>query len=239
MEEGKARLIKIGAEAALFRFEWNGFSIVAKKRIPKSYRHPTLDFKIRSARTSHEAKLMHAAKTLGVPCPSIFLVDRSENTLYMEHIDGRQLKTIIPEASTDLLRSLGEKVGRHVGLMHGGGIVHGDLTTSNIIMNDKGETFFVDFGLGDFSTEVEERSIDVHLMRRALQSSHYSASDSFLSGFEKGYTEVVGRRVSSEVFQRMEEILSRGRYVKIGKRRPSRTHPKVPPRKPSEGLGAM
>ncbi len=239
MEEGKARLIKIGAEAALFRFEWNGFSIVAKKRIPKSYRHPTLDFKIRSARTSHEAKLMHAAKTLGVPCPSIFLVDRSENTLYMEHIDGRQLKTIIPEAPTDLLRSLGEKVGRHVGLMHGGGIVHGDLTTSNIIMNDKGETFFVDFGLGDFSTEVEERSIDVHLMRRALQSSHYSASDSFLSGFEKGYTEVVGRRVSSEVFQRMEEILSRGRYVKIGKRRPSRTHPKVPPRKPSEGLGAM
>ena len=239
MEEGKARLIKIGAEAALFRFEWNGFSIVAKKRIPKSYRHPTLDFKIRSARTSHEAKLMHAAKTLGVPCPSIFLVDRSENTLYMEHIDGRQLKTIIPEASTDLLRSLGEKVGRHVGLMHGGGIVHGDLTTSNIIMNDKGETFFVDFGLGDFSTEIEERSIDVHLMRRALESSHYSASDSFLSGFEKGYTEVVGRRVSSEVFQRMEEILSRGRYVKIGKRRPSRTHPKVPPRKPSEGLGAM
>lgn len=239
MEEGKARLIKIGAEAALFKFEWNGFSMVAKKRIPKSYRHPALDFKIRSARTSHEAKLMHAAKTLGVPCPSIFLLDKSESTLYMEHINGRQLKAIIPEASTDLLRNIGEKVGRYVGSMHGGGIVHGDLTTSNIIVNDKGQTFFVDFGLGDFSTEVEERSIDIHLMRRALESSHYSASDYFLSGFEKGYTEVVGRRISSEVFQRMEEILSRGRYVKIGKRRSSRTHPKVPPRKPSEGLGAM
>lgn len=221
MDESKARLIKIGAEAALFRFGWNGFSIVAKKRIAKTYRHPALDLKIRSARTTHEAKLMHTAKTLGVPCPTILLVDRSENTLYMEHIRGRQLKTIIPEASTSVLRKLSKTVGKYVGLMHGGGIVHGDLTTSNIIVNEKGQTFFVDFGLGDFSTEVEERAIDIHLMRRALESSHYKASKRFLGVFEQSYEEVVGREISSEVFQRMEEILGRGRYVKTEKRRAS------------------
>ena len=219
MDERKARLIKIGAEAALFRFEWNGFSIVAKKRIPKSYRHPALDLRIRSARTTHEAKLMHAAKALGVPCPSVLLVDRFENTLYMEHIAGRQLKAIIPEVQAGVLRELSRRVGKYVGLIHRGGIVHGDLTTSNIIVNEGRQTFFVDFGLGDFSTEVEERAIDIHLMRRALESSHYSFSKSFLKGFEQGYKEAVGERMFEDVSQRMEEILGRGRYVKTVKRR--------------------
>ena len=71
----------------------------------------------------------------------------------MERIDGTILK--------DALSSVALKeAGRMVGHLHNAGIVHGDLTTSNmIIKNDR--CYLIDFGLGYNSTEIEARGVDI------------------------------------------------------------------------------
>lgn len=149
-------LVKRGAEAALYKTEYLGMPALLKERIPKQYRHPSLDERIRKQRTKQEAVLLHKAKTVGVRSPAILKIDKKNASIWMEWINGKQLKEELNSQKPNGKKKRVEqveghlkKLGKMIAQLHAAGIVHGDLTTSNVLVNKK-EMVLIDFGLGFF-----------------------------------------------------------------------------------------
>jgi TP53 regulating kinase-like protein len=206
-------LLKKGAEASLFLTTWHGRNVIIKARFPKKYRPVDLDAKIRSYRTAHEPQLMHEAKKAGVPTPTIYIVDMKNAAITMDFVEGKQMKQVLASISKKERRELCVRIGGLIGKMHKHGVIHGDLTTSNMILNGEGKIFLVDFGLGEKNTELEARGVDLHLMKRALQSTHYKFAEECFKAVMKGYSAVLGREDTEKVFEKIREIERRGRYV--------------------------
>ncbi|HVO37376.1 MAG TPA: KEOPS complex kinase/ATPase Bud32 [Candidatus Acidoferrum sp.] len=206
-------LMKKGAEASLYVVYWHERKVVLKRRLPKKYRPSKLDDEIRFYRTIHEPQLMHEAKKAGVPTPTIFMVDVKNTTIIMDFVDGEQVKRLLSEASATTRQELCMEIGRLIGKLHDSGIIHGDLTTSNMIRNPEGKIVFVDFGLGEKSKELEIRGVDLHLMKRALQSTHFRFAQECFGSVMKGYSGVLGAETTRTVLEKIVEIEKRGRYV--------------------------
>ena len=142
-------------------------------RIPKKYRPAALDEQIRSYRTVHEPQLMHEAKAAGVPTPLIYMVNVPESSIIMEYIEGQQVKQLLNKVS---------KAKRH-DIMRQNRRIHRSTAQPrlnpwrpNNLQHDikpKRQIFFVDFGLGEKNGELEAQGVDLHLLKRALQSTHY------------------------------------------------------------------
>jgi len=206
-------LIKKGAEANLYLEEWHNRKVIMKQRLPKKYRIQELDKEIRSQRTMHEPHIIHKAKEAGVPTPTIFMVDLAEANIIMEAVDGKQVKQVLNDLSSEERLRLSRHIGELIGRLHNNGIIHGDLTTSNMILTPYGKVVFVDFGLSERSTELETKGVDLHLMKRAFQSTHYKYAKECFEAVMEGYAEVVGEGEAKNVLEKIREIERRGRYV--------------------------
>jgi TP53 regulating kinase-like protein len=202
-----------GAEASLFLEDWHGRKVIMKKRLPKNYRHSKLDEQIRTYRTIHEPQLIHRAKEAGVPTPTIFMIDAKNSTIIMEFIEGKQVKEVLNELEHEERLRLCQYIGELIGQLHNHGIVHGDLTTSNMILTPYEKVVFVDFGLGEYSTELEIQGVDLHLMKRAFQSTHYRFAEECFNVVMDGYEKIVGKETMESVLEKIKEIERRGRYV--------------------------
>jgi TP53 regulating kinase-like protein len=209
----RPQLMKKGAEANLYLGDWHGRKVIMKERLPKKYRQPALDWQIRTYRTIHEPQLMHEAKKAGVPTPTLFLIDDKKATIIMQYIEGKQVKQLLSEVSGSERQRLCRGIGRLIGKLHMFGLIHGDLTTSNMILRSDGNIFFVDFGLGEKTAELEARGVDLHLMKRALQSTHFQFARDCFESVVKGYADVLGVEAAKNVLDKIREIEKRGRYV--------------------------
>ena len=204
-------LVSKGAEAdILLDPDWNGFKVIIKRRGEKGYRVPELDAAIRRSRTIREASIIHRAKEAGVPTPLIYRVDPDGAQIIMEYIEGEKVRDIVDRISPKEREKLFREIGRKTGLLHGAGIVHGDLTTSNLISSG-GRVVFIDFGLGEMSDGVESRGVDLNLMYRMLISTHYEHTEELFTAFKAGYEETLDE--AREALDRMVEISRRGRYI--------------------------
>ncbi|MEM3041379.1 MAG: Kae1-associated kinase Bud32 [Nitrososphaerota archaeon] len=206
-------LIKKGAEASLYLEEWRDRKVILKRRHPKKYRIPELDREIQVQRTKHEPLVIHRAKEAGVPTPVIFMVDLAEATITMEYVEGKQVKQVLNDLPSEERINLCREIGRLIGKLHSSGIIHGDLTTSNMILTPQNRIVFIDFGLSEQTSELEARGVDLHLMKRALMSTHYKYADECFGAVMHGYKEVVGEKTTREVLDKIREIEKRGRYV--------------------------
>lgn len=205
-------LIAKGAEAdILLDDDWNGRRALVKRRGVKRYRHPEIDREVRRYRTLHEADVISRAREAGVPTPLIYQLDPEAATIVMEYVEGTKVRDAVPKLSVGENRLLFRTIGEEAGRLHAAGIIHGDLTTSNMIAGG-GRVVFIDFGLGEVSSEVEKRGVDFNLMVRMLASTHYAVMDELLEAFKAGYRTSMGN-VAEEVFARAEEVRRRGRYV--------------------------
>lgn len=205
-------LIRKGAEASLFLEQWQGRQVVMKTRLPKRYRVARLDSAIRVARTSQEAHLLHDSKRAGVPTPAVYEVDIAACTIIMEYISGPRLKEAFFKMNQADLKRICALVGSLIGRLHLGGIVHGDLTTSNMILGNEAKLFFIDFGLSGYSSELEARGVDLLLMSRALKSTHFALYSEAFESVVDGYRRALGRDETEFVLEKMHEIEKRGRY---------------------------
>lgn len=206
-------LVKKGAEASLFLEDWHGRKVLMKKRLPKRYRLSEIDEKIRTYRTIHESQLLHYAKEAGVPTPTIFMVDLADSNIIMEFVEGKQVKQVLNNLSSEERQRLSRHIGELIGCLHRNNVIHGDLTTSNMILTPSGRVVFVDFGLGEKNVELEIRGVDMHLMKRAFQSTHFDYAEECFSAALEGYARVVGDETAKEVLEKVREIERRGRYV--------------------------
>lgn len=212
-------LIKKGAEANLLLEDFcdelhpaAGGKVLVKHRIPKDYRVKGLDLDLRDFRTGLEAKLLNDAKRAGVPTPIIYEVDRTGMRIIMEYVEGELVKTFLEDMNPRDRRELCELIGKQIARLHGAGIIHGDLTTSNMIRTPEGKVYFIDFGLGGYDRSREARGTDLHLLYRTLQSSHFRVADEAFKTVLGGYRRELGK-VADETVRRVEEIERRGRYV--------------------------
>jgi len=207
------QLIYRGAEANIYLTQWHGYNVIKKERVAKKYRVGLLDEELRRRRTVHEAQLLYDAKRNGVPAPTVLLLSPKDSTLLLSRIDGERLREKLARVDKGEAVGLCLEVGRLVARLHRAGIQHGDLTTSNMVQTADGRIFLVDFGLGAYSTQVEDMGVDILLMKRALTSTHYRISEECFQSFLKGYRLELGEEKADTVFERVKAIERRGRYV--------------------------
>jgi TP53 regulating kinase-like protein len=212
-------LIKKGAEANLYLEEFSDVlypsgsgKVIVKHRISKHYRVHQLDLQLRENRTALEAKLFADAKAAGVPSPTVYEIDLLNMRLVMDFIEGKQVKVILSFLRPSARRKLCLLIGNQIARLHKAGIVHGDLTTSNMILTPQEKVFFVDFGLGEYNPSLESRGVDLHLLKRALQSTHFNIANKAYRAVLTGYKREFGK-CADEVIARVEEIEKRGRYI--------------------------
>ena len=162
-ETPPGRLLYKGAEADVIRGAWQGMDAVFKVRKPLCYRLPVLDDAIRRQRTLHEAEMIHQAKKAGVEAPFLYDVELPAATLVMEYIAGERLKDVVGTVSPKELDAIFQDFGRDVARLHSAGLMHGDLTTANVVRRE-GSLVFIDFGLAIHSTRVEDHAVDLRLI---------------------------------------------------------------------------
>ena len=199
-------LLRQGAEANLYKSQYLGKEALIKERIPKNYRNAELDSGIRRKRTKEEAQLLHNAKALGVRTPLIYKIERESGAIVMEFISGKRMKDALNGKNLNLCRLLGNKIG----ILHSNGIVHGDLTTSNIIIHNNAPVF-IDFGLGFYSRKIEDFAADLLNFKKTYNATHFNLP----GGWElllQGYMKTSGAR-AKQVIKQVAEIEGRARYL--------------------------
>ncbi|KAA8911870.1 kinase-like domain-containing protein [Sphaerosporella brunnea] len=228
-------VIKQGAEALVYKTTYLLPTIPAllKLRPQKPYRHPTLDLRLTKHRCLSEARLLIRARSLGIPVPAVYFVDEARGEIFMEWIEGSSVRDILDQ----LLASEGEaaverimvRMGEVVGKLHAAEIVHGDLTTSNVMVRTsrrnsllggpgeqenvdvgqgEGELLLIDLGLGSVSTAEEDKAVDLYVLERAFLSTHPKAERLFgdvLEAYQRSY------KGSKPVMRRLQDVRMRGR----------------------------
>ena len=201
-------LLKRGAEAELIRTDWHGRPALGKARLPKAYRHAALDDKLRRQRIRTEARLMHEVRRLGLSVPILYDVDLTAHRLVMEFIDGPTVKELLQKGLEDPQR-IARAIGHLAGTLHANGIVHGDLTTSNMLWRD-GRICVIDLSMGEKTSALESQGVDLRLLKEAWTSAHYDVLDAFedvLAAYRASYPKAEG------AIAKAREIEERGRYT--------------------------
>jgi N6-L-threonylcarbamoyladenine synthase/protein kinase Bud32 len=207
-----------GAEAVV---EFDGDAVV-KRRLPKGYRHPDLDARLRRDRTVAEARLTSEARRHGVPTPVVRDVDVREATITFARVGDRDLARGLTEARV-------RAVGTHLGRLHAAELVHGDPTTRNVRVTGAGagegepsddppdatasddpptdRVHLIDFGLGYHSGHVEDHAMDLHVFEQSVVGTATDPGP-LLTAVEAGYAETG----PAATLDRLREIEGRGRY---------------------------
>jgi Kae1-associated kinase Bud32 len=203
------KIIYQGAEAKICISKYMNFNVVKKRRVKKGYRIKQIDNNLISTRTKEEAKLMIEARAAGVSVPIIYDVDLQNGIITMEYLKGKRIKDILNDLDEKERIRICEKIGESIARFHNNDIIHGDITTSNMILLDDKIHFF-DFGLGEINSELEAKGVDLHVLMEAIESTHSKYSNCFncvLEGYKKEL-----KQDANKVIKKIQDIVKRGRY---------------------------
>lgn len=196
------KILQQGAEAVIYL---DG-SRVIKDRIKKSYRISNLDERIRKQRTKSEIKLLEkASKIINSVQP---LKNEEKFSIEMPFIDGKKLSDNLDNFKLNEQKKICGKIGENTAKLHENNIIHGDLTTSNMILKDD-KVFFIDFGLGFISNKIEDKAVDIHLFKEALEAKHFQNWEILFVEFLKKYKKYSEHK---KVLEQLKKVEARGRY---------------------------
>lgn len=201
------KIMAQGAEAILYQDKTK----VIKERFSKKYRLPHLDESLRKFRTRREAKILGKLAELNFPAPHLESFSDQRMSLVMDFIPGEKLRDVLKQCKE--FHPLAAEIGRRIGELHAQNIIHGDLTTSNMIRHKETEVVhFLDFGLSFFSEKVEDKAVDLFLLDRALESTHFQfypeIFETVVEGYQENYPE------AAQVLERFKAVKQRGRNKK-------------------------
>lgn len=188
------KIINEGAEAKIFLTKAFGEKMLIKHRFEKKYKIKEIDIEFRETRTKKEAKIMSMLERIGVKSPKVFAVGKY--SIYMNIIEGKLLK------DSKVPISFYRKIGVQLAMMHNNDIVHGDFTPANIIVSHN-DAVVIDFGLADVTKSIEDKAIDLLLMKRSISKEAYA-------NFFKAYAQ--NSKDSKMIANRLADIEKRGRY---------------------------
>ncbi|KAK6199267.1 kinase-like domain-containing protein [Scheffersomyces amazonensis] len=237
------QVVSQGAEALVFQtsvhpyidkpYLKNQGKYIIKYRPSKPYRHPTIDASITKNRTIGEVKFMNKLTKLGINAPSVISADYNRGIIWMEFLgteltngDISSLKNWLwylekneskEKCLNDQVQSVCRKVGKLIGKLHLNDMIHGDLTSSNIILEDF-EPALIDFGLSSYSGLSEDKAVDLYVLERAILSTHSVFSDHYNQWLLEGYEEIHkefskqgGTKKYVETYRKLEDVRLRGR----------------------------
>lgn len=162
----------------------------------------------------------------------------------MEFIDGKKISEYLDNLKNS--EEVCKMIGQNIAKLHDADIIHGDLTTSNMIYVEKnknnkpsinktnspselsansvskernerasevheatGEVYFIDFGLGFESKKAEDKAVDLHLIKQALEAKHFNHYEKFFQAVLKGYK--LSKHYDATI-SRLKAVEKRGRY---------------------------
>jgi len=198
------RLIQQGAEAKIILDEEK--KIIIKDRIKKIYRIKELDEKIRKKRTKAEKKLLEKASKI-IKAPNPFPL-KEEYKIEMPFIEGKKISEFLNSFSLEKQKEICRQIGKEIANLHEADIIHGDLTTSNMILVED-KIFFIDFGLGYISKKIEDKAVDLHLLKQALEAKHFQNWEVLFKEVLTGYKNY---KESEKILERFRAVEKRGRY---------------------------
>ncbi|KAL7843079.1 hypothetical protein AOLI_G00245910 [Acnodon oligacanthus] len=212
-------LIKQGAEARVYRGRFLGKSAIIKERFPKMYRHPALDEKLTRRRTAQEVRSILRCRKAGIDTPVVYFVDYTTNCIFLEEIaDSVTVREHIASAqasgqSVDALYGLADRIGKILAKMHDEDVVHGDLTTSNMLLvkgkdGKDGKLVLIDFGLSYISALPEDKGVDMYVLEKAFLSTHPN-TEALFERLLKSYT--ASSKKAPAVIKKLDEVRLRGR----------------------------
>ena len=181
-------------------------------------RHPALDSQLTKDRHRAEARSLLKCKQIGVRVPTMFLCDSTQFIIVMQNLSQAStakdcINKLLGENNRDQLVRLGREVGGVVAKMHQAGLIHGDLTSSNILVEKTADSTYqlsmIDFGLSSLEGSAEDKGVDLYVLERALLSTHPNTEWLFqemMDHYKLQYGKGVG-----EVVRKFEEIRLRGR----------------------------
>lgn len=198
------QIIQQGAEAIISLEK----DVITKDRIKKSYRLPILDQRLRKQRTKKESKILEKTSTL-IPVPKLIKTDDKEK-IEMQFIEGKKLSEHLDSLKN--AEEIYKLIGENIAILHDNNIIHGDLTTSNMIYSTKeNKLYFIDFGLSFESNKAEDKAVDLHLIKQALEAKHFSKFELFFKAVLEGYKL---SKNFKETIKRLKSVEKRGRYKK-------------------------
>lgn len=223
------KILSQGAEAIIFKQK----NYIIKKRIKKSYRISEIDEKIRRLRTRSETKLLDRASKI-IPVPKIIKSDEKTKEIKIQFVEGKKLSEFLDKVPLKKQKQICRKIGESVSKIHDRNIIHGDLTTSNMILNkdlsedliinknlcrrgrrenskNNFKIFFIDFGLGYFNGKYEDKAVDIHLLKQALEAKHFENWKILYEEFLKGYKSF-NQNQAEKVLNQLQKVEKRGRY---------------------------
>ncbi|PBP21672.1 serine/threonine-protein kinase bud32 [Diplocarpon rosae] len=236
-------LITQGAEALLYRATYllPSLPCALKYRPSKPYRHPILDLRLTKHRILSEARVLVKCRREGVCVPAVYAADEVKGWIMMEWVVGEVVRIRLNEwlarrketreaegEGEEEASSLMTRIGEAVGRLHDIGIVHGDLTTSNLMLRSltssaiedsgegegvgnaalDGEVVIIDFGLASQSTQDEDRAVDLYVLERAFGSTHPRAERLFKQVLRAYGDSYKGGKL---VLKKLEDVRMRGR----------------------------
>lgn len=199
----KKRVIGNGAEAIIYLNP--GALIIEKRRVSKLYRQEQIDLELRKKRTRQESRILRRLAKEGFPSPREIKTDEDNFVLQIEFIKGEKVRDVLNRRNC---KRIAQELAGLILWLHRLNIVHHDLTTSNMIISG-GRLFLIDFGLSFVSKKIEDKAVDIHLLKRAIESKHPEIFDKFMKEFSFSYSK---EREGKEVLKRVEIVDSRGRY---------------------------
>ncbi len=200
------KIIQRGAEAIIYLDSEKTGKKIVKDRPKKGYRIAELDEKIRKQRTRSEAKLLEkASKIINSPKPGKV----EKYSLEIPFIDGKKLSEHLSSFPIIVQKRICRGIGREVAKLHSSEIIHGDLTTSNMIVDKDNNIYFIDFGLGFISNKIEDKAVDIHLFKEALEARHFKNWETLFKEFLEGYKDYPEH---GKVLQQLKKVEARGRY---------------------------
>lgn len=207
------KFLNMGAEAVIARCMFLDVDAVIKWRFPKPYMPKELDREFRRSRTITEAKALLKALSLGINTPIPLYIESDEGLLIMTYIDGYVFRDIVDKINLKKVCDVCRNIGVFVAKLHEKSIVHGDVTTSNIILSKTlEEIYLIDFGLANFVKRIEDQAIDVHIFFRSIESAHHNVEDIAKECFIEGY-KIIRGEYADKVLKMVKSIRRMGRYI--------------------------
>ena len=172
----------------------------------------------------------------------------------MPFINGKKLSEHLDNFPLNKQKQICTQTGESIAKLHDNDIIHGDLTTSNMIFVedlpahqssqidgdyvkekqnkkiipltnkkllcggggvelDKSKSnfkiYFIDFGLGFISRKIEDKAVDLHLLKQALEAKHFKNWEILFENVIEGYKKYPKYK---EALERLKAVEKRGRY---------------------------
>jgi len=207
----QGKIIAQGAEAILIK---KG-NLLLKRRIKKGYRNEELDFMLRTTRTRHEARILEKVSNI-IPAPKIKAINgmarkpfNIETEIEMQYIKGKLLSEWLDKFPISKAFDICEEIGQNIAKIHNNEIMHNDLTTSNMILKGR-KVYFIDFGLSFHSARIEDKAVDLHLLKEALKAKHFKRWKKYFTTILKSYK--IASNQAKAVMEKLKKVEARGRY---------------------------